>query len=257
MSYRPALLLAATLAATPAAAVPGRLYSYVRANTDGSEAERVHVFHRGPGDVAVAKMRAPCTNAAYVTATLDPRTGETRSLTGGRLARDGSQQAFAFLTVDPAGTALSIRAELPSGPLTLTAPVGHRPWHLYDFDLASLTVTGPAPTGDFSFGLPLLLVGAEGPHFSDLGRADARYVATETRDSRAVRRYEVGGPAFGAKGGPLWLDAAQGHVVEARFGLPNHAEYRDFHLRLTGTSEDGAAEWKRLTTAHWAGCPSR
>jgi hypothetical protein len=253
---RPALLLAAALAAAPAAAVPGRLYSYIRANSDGSEAERVHVFHRGAGEVAVAKMRAPCTNAAYVTATLDPETGEARTLTGGRLARDGSQQAFAFLTFDPATGLLSARAELPQGPLTLATKVAHRPWHLYDFDLASLTVTSPAPAADFAFGLPLLLVGAEGPRFADLGRAEARFVATELRDDRAVHRYEVGGPAFGAKGGPLWRDAAEGHVVEARFGLPNHAEYRDFHLRLTGIDPDGGAAWARLVAAHWAGCPA-
>jgi hypothetical protein len=248
-------MILALLTATSASGDPGRLYHYVRSNSDGSEVERVHVFHRAPGDVAVIKMRAPCTNAAFVTATLHPETGEASQITGGRLARNGRQEAFAFLTFDPANSLLSIRAELPGGPLTLATPIAHRPFHLYDFDLASLTVSGPATAADFAFGLPLLLVGEEGPRLADLGRAEARFVATETRDGRAVHRYAVGGPAFGANGGPLWRDAADGHVVEARFGLPNHAEYRDFHLRLTGVSTDGVSAWERLIAAHWAGCP--
>ena len=42
------------------------------------------------------------------------------------------------------------------------------------------------------------------------------------------------------RGGPIWFDAADGHIIEARWGIPNHSEYRDFALRLTGVSDGGA-----------------
>ena len=60
-----------------------------------------------------------------------------------------------------------------------------------------------------------------------------------TKGRRALR-FEAGGPAFGARGGPIWFDAAEGHILEASWGIPNHSEYRDFRLRLTGVSDGGA-----------------
>ena len=133
-----------------------------------------------------------------------------------------------------------------------------QPWHLYDYDLASLTITAqyrPDRRADFSFGLPLVLVGADpGRFLSYLGRADARFVRLERHGSRRAFRFEVGGPAFGSRGGPLWFDARDGHILEARWGVPNHSEYRDFRLRLTGVTDGGPAAWRRLLTAHFAGC---
>ena len=76
----------------------------------------------------------------------------------------------------------------------------------------------------------------------------------EAREGRRTLRYELGGAAFpGDLGGPLWLDAADGFVVAAELGRPNHAEYRDFKLRLTDVRR-GAAAWKRLLEAHFEGC---
>lgn len=49
----------------------GRIYSYVRSNRDGSEAEQIHVFRASRTRIEVTKMRERCTNAAFVTAELD------------------------------------------------------------------------------------------------------------------------------------------------------------------------------------------
>ncbi|HST35700.1 MAG TPA: hypothetical protein VLK25_03610, partial [Allosphingosinicella sp.] len=66
----------------------------------------------------------------------------------------------------------------------------------------------------------------------------------------------AGGPAFGANGGPIWFDAAEGHILEASWGIANHSEYRDFRLSLTGVSDGGADEWRRLLSAHFEHCPA-
>jgi hypothetical protein len=53
-------LLAFILALAPPAIFPdhvGRLYSYVRSNSDGSEAERVYVYRASRTRIEVAKMR--------------------------------------------------------------------------------------------------------------------------------------------------------------------------------------------------------
>ena len=59
-------------AAVPAGPPPvhaiGTTLSYIRSNQNGSEPERILVHIPAPNQIHVAKMVAPCTDAAYVTA---------------------------------------------------------------------------------------------------------------------------------------------------------------------------------------------
>ena len=231
-----------------------RIWSYVRSNRDGSEAETIHVHRPRAGYVEVTKMRERCTNAAFVTATTAK--GEAVRLTGGRLRPGAAHEDFAELLYREGR--IDARLTAPSGELRQSVAVADRPWHLYDFDFASLTAAPPAEVKarrNFSFGVALIWLGEDPADFLRyLGRADARFVREEVREGRRTLRYALSGPAFeGGLGGPLWLDARDGFVVGAELGRPNHSEYRDFKLRLTGTSR-GAAAWKRLLTAHFEGC---
>lgn len=232
----------------------GAIYSYVRSNRDGSEAETVHVYRPRPGYVEVAKMRERCTNAAFVTATMAG--GEAARLTGGRLGPGATHEDFAELVFRDGR--IDARLAGPGGELRHSVAVADRPWHLYDFDLASLTAAPPAEAKarlDFSFGVALVWLGEDPTQFLRyLGRADARFVREERREGRRTLRYALGGPAFeGELGGALWLDPVEGFVVGAELGRPNHAEYRDFKLRLTAVRYGGET-WKRLLTAHFEGC---
>ncbi len=257
------LLLAACASAGPRPGPDrvGRIYSYVRSNSDGSEAETIHVYRARRDHLEVTKMRDRCTNAAFVTADLDLASGQATRLTGGRLRPNAGHEDFALLTWDPEARRIDAVARPPGGDdeLRQSVVVPDESWHLYDFDLASLTITAqyrPRPREDFSFGLPLIWLGEDPTDFLRyLGRADARFVREEDHEGRRALRFEVGGTAFSGKGGPLWFDAAEGHVLGAQWGIPNHAEYRDFKLRLTGVSDGGADEWRRLLTAHFENCP--
>lgn len=249
-----AMMLASGCAHSGEASNGGPIYSYVRSNREGSEAETIHVYRPRAGYVEVTKMRGRCTNAAFVTATMAG--SEAVRLTGGRLRPGATHEDFAELLFRDGRIAARLTA--PTGELRQTVAVPDRPWHLFDFDFASLSAAPPAEAKarrDFSFGAALIWLGEDPADFLRyLGRADARFVREERREGRRTLRYELGGPAFaGALGGPLWLDARDGFVVGAELGRPNHAEYRDFKLRLTGIGQ-GAAEWKRLLTAHFEGC---
>lgn len=265
-----AALLAAFVAAlagcAPAPGAPlarpeeriGRIYSYVRSNRDGSEAERIHVYRATRTHIEVAKMRGRCTNAALVTADLDLARGQASRITGGRLRPNARREEFAYLTYDPAARRMEARIELPDSRLSGSLPIADEPWHLFDFDLASLTITAQWRAdrrADFSFGLALIWPPA-GPSswLRYLGRADARFVGEERRHGRRALRFEVGGPAFGGNGGPLWFDAAEGHILAAEWAIPNHEEYRDFALRLTGVDDGGPEAWRELLSAHFRGC---
>ena len=152
-------------------------------------------------------MRSRCTNAAYVTAELDLERGYATRLGGGRLLPDAGRQELAVLTYDAQARRLDGRIETPNGPLVLTLAVPDTPRHIYDFDLASLTITAqyrPARRLDFSFGMPLIRPdgGPEGL-LRHLGRADLNFVGEESRDGGRALRFEAGGPAFGGRGGPV------------------------------------------------------
>lgn len=255
------LALTLAMAAAPAAADHiGRIYSYIRSDRDGAEAETIHVFRQSRTHIGVAKMRGRCTNAAWVTADLDLERGYATRLGGGRLRPNAQREEFAVLTYDAAARRLDGRVETPNGPILLTLNVADTAWHLFDFDLASLTITAqyrPNRRANLSFGMPLLWPADGANPLRYLGRADLRFVRAERRGGRRALRFEAGGPAFGDRGGPIWFDAADGHIIEASWGIPNHSEHRDFRLRLTRVSDGGEAEWRRLLSAHFEGCPAR
>jgi hypothetical protein len=99
-------------------------------------------------------------------------------------------------------------------------------------------------------------MGDSGPKLPWLGEAQAKFVKAERHLDRDTLRFEAAGPAFGtAGGGPLWVDAQAGHIVDVQWGRPNHDNYKNFRLRLVGEELMGAQAWKGLLERHYEGCP--
>lgn len=249
-----ALALTACASAPTATATPvGALYHYVRSNQDGSLPEQIYQYRASETRLEVGKMVSNCTNAAFVTAELDLARGQPRELVGGRLGRDLNQEAFAWLTYD--ATSRDLHARIPQAGIDTRVAVDGEPWIIYDFDLSELNARlagRAAPRADFRFAVALIWPeeGAASP-FRNLGWADARFVGEERRLDRDAVRFEV----RGGLNGQLWLDAREGHVLEASFAEPNHMEYENFRLVLQSVEHDGAASWREARAAHWRDCP--
>lgn len=263
MTIAATLTAAVLLASAPAAAQPdpvGLIRHYSRSNSDGSEAEHISTFRASATSIAVYKMRERCTNAALVTAELDLARNRVASLVGGRLTRDGTQQAFAWLAHDADASTLTVSLEGPGGsPIETTSLSGAAPWRLYDFDFADWNALTPTPTPGQDIAVDMALIWPEpaedGRMMRSLGPAVARFVGSEIHGDVPSLRYRMEGPAFaGRSGGDLWLDARDGSVVEARFGRPSHPGYSDFRLIRTGEAR-GEAAWRALLADHWTGCP--
>lgn len=254
----PAIALLAACATAPASDPSGRVLHYTRSNSDGAEAEYITTYQPSASRVAVYKMRERCTNAAYVTAEFDTEMRQATRLVGGRLKRDGTQEAFAWLEHDPAGK-LIVRTEGPDAAPSETAAIpADAPWRLYDFDFADWNALAAPPRAGvdipFSAALAWPEPAEDGKVLRILGRATARFVGAERHAGVSTYRYRVDGGAFdGAAGGDLWLDRADGTLVEARFGLPNHPGYTDFRLVRTGATH-GEAAWNARLASHWEGC---
>ncbi|MEA3013430.1 MAG: hypothetical protein QOD42_1975 [Sphingomonadales bacterium] len=212
-----ALALALLALARPGAAPDhvGRIHSYPRSNSDGSEAERVHVYRASRTRIEVVKMRTRCRNAAFVTAELDLARGEATRLVGGRLPPVAGHEEFGLLVYDGAARRIDAVVTPPQGEFRDRVAVPDRPWHLYDYDLASLTVTAQYRAdrrADFSFGLPLVLVGADMSDFLTYpGRADARFVRAERFRGLPGRSARLAEPRVDAIHDDLVARARQAH----------------------------------------------
>ena len=247
-----AVALGACASAPQTHAPVGRFYHYVRSNQDGSLPEQIYQYRASETRLEVGKEVERCTNAAYVTAEFDPARGQGVSFTGGRLRRDLEQDPFAFLTYN--ASTRDLHANVPAFNVDERITVAGEPYIIYDFDLTDLNARfagRPAPQENFRFAVALIwpVEGAERV-FRDLGWANARFVEVEHRRDRAQARYVVSG----GLNGELWLDPSEGHVLEARFAEPNHAEYRDFRLVLQRIDNNGAEAWRTARAAHWEGC---
>lgn len=255
------LLLAMLAAAAPTAATPvvgNAILHYVRTNQDGSEPEHVVQYRPTRTGIAVYKWVSKCTTSAYVTAAMDETVGEGRLYVAGKVAPDGRQASFGTLTLDEAEPALVVDITPPGGDrIQMRHRLQGRPYIIFDFDFADLNAfLQERPTlTDFTFNLPVVWPGDAGL-FKDLGTLRASFDRDETRNGRKARAFDlrVDGPDMG--NGRLWLDAAQGFIVEAQLSLPNHQEYRDFQLKLEKVQHGGQAAWDALTASQYAGCPT-
>jgi hypothetical protein len=231
----------------------GRIYNYVRSNTDSSNRESIAVFRRDRENIEVYKSRDKCLNAALVTAEMDFEMRSAARITGGRLLPGAQHQEFAFLTYDKASSKVLIEVRLPDQELVHELDIGDGPWQLFDFDFASLTVMTPHLRDveqGFSFELPLLWADANDNPIRYLGHLSASYAGTAAVGHMPVNRYLVSG----GSAGEIWLDITDGHIVLAELDKPNHPGYKDFRLELVSVNDGGLEAWTAMLEAHYEGC---
>lgn len=259
-------LLAMQEAKPAEAAAPARpeatgvTLSYIRSNQDGTLPERIVMHVVSPTEVHVAKMVSPCTDAAYVTGVFDAATQEASRLVGGRLTRDSAQNPQAWVTLAPDTRKLEVRLGSPDGAPAEIHDAPPAPWRIYDFDLAEFALFGPVEPKDFTFGFALAWPDGSYPILRIIGGVNAKFLYSSNKGER--NHFRLSGPAFtdpvvGDRGGELVTDARSGHVIEARFGRPNHTGYDNFMMKLIEVTPApaGVDTWRAALAGHWANCP--
>lgn len=235
--------------------VIGRLLTYERSNQDGTRPERIDVYRVSETRIEVMKSVARCTNAALVSAELDFGTWSADIVTGGALLPNAEVMEFAFLWHDRATNRLDVEVRLPDQTLTFDMETTGGTLHVYDFDLASLTVLTPYltdPESGFSTRFALMWADPANPSVSMMGDASFEFAGPTVEAGREVLTYTTDDNALGE--GYLRLDAQDGYIVEAAFEAPNHPGYDNFRLRLTGVDDIGADGWRDHLIQQYANC---
>ncbi len=243
----------------PADTAVGRIYHYVSSNADGSRARQVYVYRAADNRLETYTMTRRCAEAGYATAWVDSGSGRAVVTTHGRLMPGARFENFAETNYDRGPRMLRASATIGQRNAEGFATIAEPAWHLYNLDLATLSIQTRGLSdrrAAFSFGLPAIADNAgEDEHLvRDLGRAEARFVREEDYLGTPALRFEVGGAALGRQGGPLWLDAESGDVLGAQWGLPNRPGMENFTLRLVKVDGGGEAAWRALLASHFVGC---
>ncbi|MDF1769008.1 hypothetical protein [Maricaulis sp.] len=237
----------------------GRILYYERTNQDGSLDERITVYRASPTSLEVYKEAALCGNAALVTAELDLDTFSAHQLIGGRLLPEAEVMQFAFIEQNEAGDRMDMVVRLPDMEIRNEFEIASSHWHLFDFDLASLTAVTPYlanPDEGFGFGMALLWAdpSAEDP-LVWMGDVTASPTGLDNGEySYALSGSALTGDRSTGPDGTLRIHADDGYITYAAFPVPNHPGYTDFELNLLRVSDGGAEEWDALLRAHWADC---
>lgn len=229
-----------------AARVPvGKVYHYLKTNVDGTQPEHVSIRVAAPDRIESYKFHPGESPAALVLAEMDWSVFSVRRIDSWQIWSDGRRKLAATLTALDGGK--SVRVELPQlGKPAETVEIGRLPWHVYNFDLASLGFAFPHlidPKGRFTIGIADPTFG-EGPAFLYRGEAEVAYEREETRAGVPCRKYRIDGLGLLHRGGFLWVNQAEGHVEDMEIDLPDNPAWKSFKFKLTSVETLDQAAWE-------------
>lgn len=237
----------------PGAHEVGRVYHYEKTNLDGSKPERISLRIAAADRIEAYKFHPGQEPAGLVVAEMDWRRFSVRSLASLQVFAAEGAKPFASLRYDPA--AREVTVDIPAiGRVGEVTPILREPWHVYNFDLASLNVSLPFlvdPTGSFVVGIADPNFG-DGPLFSYRGEVEVRYLGEERRRGSACRKYRIDGPGLAHRGGTFWTDRRDGLFVDLEIDLPDNPDWTSFKLRRLGFERMDDAAWLAFQKAAFA-----
>ncbi len=223
----------------------GSVYHYVKSNTDGSKPERVSFYVPDRETIEAFKVREPKPQSAgHVLATMDWMRFVATRLESRQMTRGGAERGVAVAEYSPMTRSLSVEI---NGIPPNTISIAHLPFHVYSFDLGSLNLAFrylKNPLSSFKVGIANPTYAEKGIIFEYLGEVTVTYVGDEERESIPCNKYKVEGAGFKNRGGFIWVDQKEAHIVDMEISLPNHPEWVTYKLKLLSKSTMKPDDWR-------------
>lgn len=226
----------------------GRVYHYLKTNLDGTQPEHVAIRLKSRHRIESFKYHPGEEPAGLVIADMDWSVFSVRRIESWQVFADGTRKLAAKLDAQDGGRRVRVEMPMLNKPAE-TVDIGLLPWHIYNFDLASLGFTLPHrvdPKASFKIGIADPNFAAEGPVFLYKGEADVVYVGEETRNNVLCRKYRIDGPGLQNRGGFLWVNQAEHHIEDIEIDLPDNPNWKSFKFRLTGVETMFRDDWERF-----------
>lgn len=230
----------------------GAVYHYLKTNVDGTKPEHVSTYVAAPDRIESFKFHPKAARAALVIATMDWETFSAKRLESWQVFRD-DKKLFATLDYLPKERAVNVSIP-PLGKVDEKTAVKHLPFHVYNFDLASLNFAFrhlKDPRAAFTVGLADPTFADDGPVFFYRGEVTVAYVGEETRNKVACRKYRIDGPGLSNRGGHIWVNKSAGHFEDVEIALPDNPEWQSFKFKLERTRRMSRAEWEAFMKAQF------
>lgn len=162
----------------------GTVYHYLKTNIDGTGPENVSLYVANNNRIESFKFHEKGTQAGLVTAEMDWAGFFPKKIESFQVFSKEDRRLFATLTFQPSSKAVEVL--IPAlKPEKESAKIDRLPFHLYNFDLASLNVSFPHlrdPKKPFIVGIADPTFKPDGPMFAYRGDLTVRYQRDETRN---------------------------------------------------------------------------
>lgn len=230
----------------------GAVYHYLKTNVDGTKPEHVSIYVAAADRIESFKFHPKAERAALVIATMDWANFSAKRLESWQVFRD-EKKLFATLDYLPSERAVGVSI-LPLKRMDEKTAVRHLPFHVYNFDLASLNfafrhLTDPRAT--LTVGLADPTFADDGPVFFYRGEAVIKYVGEEMRNKVACRKYSIDGAGLSNRGGFIWVNKRGGYFEDVEIDLPDNPEWRSFKFKLERTERMTREQWEAFMKAQF------
>lgn len=226
----------------------GLVYHYIKTNIDGTKPEHVSIRVVSKERIESFKFHPKESPAALVSADMDWNMFSARKLESWQLTDDGKKTLVA--TMDYKDEEKSVDVSLiPSGKPSEKTAIKRMPFHIYNFDFASLNFAFRHlidPKKKFTIGITDPTFRQEGPIFEYRGEAEISYIGDERRNGIECRKYRIDGNGLSNRGGFIWASKEGGHFQDMEIDLPDNPAWKTFKFRLVGTEKMTVAEWEKF-----------
>jgi hypothetical protein len=217
----------------------GQAFHYVKSNRDGSHEARISLYVAAVDRLESLKWDEDGSQATLVVARMDWQRLSVARFESWLLVRGQAPVLRAELeqTADGHEMRLSLNDQ--------RTRIEHWPWHSYDFDFASLSLSLPHlvdPEGSFGF-WRTDFVYSDPPAFAELGEIRMQYEGREVRAGVPVRRYRIGGEGLQGQSGQWWSDAVTGMLFELDLPIADEPGFRDVRIQLRAAQEMTPGRW--------------
>jgi hypothetical protein len=183
-------------------------------------------------------------SASHVVATMDWTRFMATRLESRQMTRGGSERSVAVAEYSP--MTQTLRVEI-NGFAPNTIPITQSPFHVHSFEFGSLSLALrylKNPLGSFKMGIANPTYAEKGLIFEYRGEVTVSYAGDETRENTPCNKYKIDGPGLKNRGGFVWVDQKEFHIVDMEVSQPNHPEWVTYKLKLLSKAAMKPDDWR-------------
>ncbi|GAB3023751.1 hypothetical protein [Bowmanella dokdonensis] len=233
-------LTQAEIAASPVQAPVQQVLIYQKTNADGSNLGHIAVYYPTANQIESLKWHQGHGQATLVTAKLDKQQ-LVRRFDAYRLSRQQAPEKMATLEKTTDG-----HFTVQLGDQVSQATLPEQAWHSYDFDFASLGVAYrfiDKQQFPYSFHIYDLNMATDTPEFIDMGAVTLSAPSPVEKWGYNAVQYQIDGPGLDNRGGTIWFDAEQKHLLGFAIAKPDESSYDSGNLQLVEVRQMTSEEW--------------